>query len=92
VKGAEFENVLVVLGGGWNRYNWPQLLELMETKAFTTANIKGFYRARNLFYVSISRPMKRLAVLATQTLSATALTTATKLFGADNVEALVVPE
>ncbi len=92
VKGAEFENVLVVLGGGWNHYNWPQLLELMETKAFTTANIKGFYRARNLFYVSISRPMKRLAVLATQTLSATALTTATKLFGADNVEALVVPE
>lgn len=92
VKGAEFENVLVVLGGGWNHYNWPQLLELMETKAFTTENIKGFYRARNLFYVSISRPMKRLAVLATQTLSATALTTATKLFGADNVEALVVPE
>ncbi len=24
VKGAEFENVLVVLGGGWNHYNWPQ--------------------------------------------------------------------
>lgn len=41
---------------------------------------------------AISRPMKRLAVLATQTLSATSLTTATKLFGADNVEALVVPE
>lgn len=92
VKGAEFENVLVVLGGGWNHYNWPLLLELIETKALTAANTKGFYRARNLFYVSISRPMKRLAVLATQTLSATALTTATKLFGEANVEALAVPE
>ncbi|KAF1691552.1 DNA helicase II [Pseudoxanthomonas jiangsuensis] len=92
VKGAEFENVLVVLGGGWNHYNWPKLLELVETKALTTANTKGFYRARNLFYVSISRPMKRLAVLATQTLSATALTTATQLFGEANVEALAVPE
>lgn len=92
VKGAEFENVLVVLGGGWNHYNWPLLLELIETKALTAANTKGFYRARNLFYVSISRPMKRLAVLATQTLSATALTTASKLFGEANVEALAVPD
>lgn len=92
VKGAEFENVLVVLGGGWNHYNWPLLLELIETKALTAANAKGFYRARNLFYVSISRPMKRLAVLATQTLSGTALTTATKLFGEGNVEALAVLE
>ena len=92
VKGAEFENVLVVLGGGWNHYNWPQLLELIETKALITANTKGFYRARNLFYVSISRPMKRLAVLATQTLSDTALTATTKLFGETNVEALAMPE
>ena len=92
VKGAEFENVLVVLGGGWNHYNWPLLLDLIETKALNAANMKGFYRARNLFYVSISRPMKRLAVLATQTLSTTALTTATKLFGEASVEALVVPD
>ena len=92
VKGAQFENVLVVLGGGWNHYNWPLLLELIETKALTAANTKGFYRARNLFYVTISRPMKRLAVLSTQTLSATALTTVTKLFGEAKVEALAVPE
>lgn len=85
VKGAEFENVLVVLGGGWNQYNWPQLLELLQTKAITTKNTKGFHRARNLFYVSISRPKKRLAVLATQTMSVTALQTATRLFGGENV-------
>lgn len=88
VKGAEFENVLVVLGGGWNNYKWPQLLELIETRKLTKANTKGFYRARNLFYVSISRPMTRLAVLATQSLSDTALLSANNLFGSENIEEL----
>lgn len=90
VKGAEFENVLVVLGGGWNHYNWPQLLELIKTKALNGKNTKGFYRARNLFYVSISRPMTRLAVLATQTMPSPALEAVNHLFGSANVEALVV--
>ncbi|WP_023270796.1 hypothetical protein [Acinetobacter gyllenbergii] len=48
----------------------------------------GFHRARNLFYVSISRPMTRLAVLATQTLSDTALVTVNNLFGSENIEDL----
>lgn len=90
VKGAEFENVLVVLGGGWNHYNWPQLLELIKTKALNGKNTKGFYRARNLFYVSISRPMTKLAVLATQTIPDPALETIHYLFGSDNVEELVI--
>lgn len=88
VKGAEFDNVLVVLGGGWNHYNWPRFLELLETKALDKSNTKGFHRARNLFYVTISRPKKKLAVLATQTLSATALAAAIRLFGKDGVEQL----
>lgn len=92
VKGAEFDNVLVVLGGGWNHYNWPRFLELLETKALDKANTKGFYRTRNLFYVSISRPKIRLAVLATQTLSATALTAVTGLFGEDQVEGLTLDQ
>ncbi|WP_203142726.1 UvrD-helicase domain-containing protein [Marinobacter mangrovi] len=90
VKGAQFENVLVVLGGGWNHYNWPQLLELIETNALTAKNTKGFYRARNLFYVSISRPITRLAVLATQTMPDHALKAINRLFGSDNVEELPI--
>lgn len=90
VKGAEFENVLVVLGGGWNHYNWPQLFELLETKALNDKNTKGYYRARNLFYVSISRPKKRLAVLATQTMSATALKSINRLFGSHQVEEIAL--
>lgn len=91
VKGAEFENVLVVLGGGWNHYNWPLLLELIKTKALTEKNTKGFYRARNLLYVSLSRPMVRLAVLATQTMSNKALESVEELFGSENVEGLSIP-
>lgn len=75
---------------GWNQYNWPRFLELLETKALDKANTKGFYRTRNLFYVSISRPRIRLAVLATRTLSATALAAATRLFGEDQVEGLTL--
>ncbi|CUH88880.1 hypothetical protein PH5382_02824 [Phaeobacter sp. CECT 5382] len=88
VKGAEFENVLVVLGGGWNHYNWPQLLEFLETKKIPKNKSKSYYRSRNLFYVSISRPRKRLAVLATQTMSEIALKAATHLFGPEGVEEL----
>lgn len=90
VKGAEFDNVIVVLGGGWNHYNWPQLLELLTSGAITPKNEKGFYRARNLFYVSVSRPKKRLAVLATQTMSPVALQTAERLFGPDSIVALTL--
>lgn len=92
VKGAEFENVVVILGGGWNHYNWPRLLELIQTQALNSKNAKGYYRARNLFYVAISRPQVRLAVLATQTLPDVALQGAIKLFGPDHVAVLNLPE
>lgn len=88
VKGAEFENVLVILSGGWNHYNWPQFLELLKTKKITDKNTAGFHRCRNLFYVAISRPKKRLAVLATQALGDAAMEAVTQLFKAANVVAL----
>jgi DNA helicase-2/ATP-dependent DNA helicase PcrA len=87
VKGAEFDNVLVVLGGGWNMYNWPQMLEAIEIGT-NSKNEKAFRRARNLFYVAISRPKKRLAVVATQTLSPAALKAANHLFGKENIRDL----
>lgn len=81
VKGAEFENVLVVFGGGWNHYNWPRMLEYMAAGAKpTAAHQKGFNRARNLFYVSVSRPKRRLAVLFTQTMCDKSLEVLNTLF------------
>ncbi|MNV60804.1 hypothetical protein D3C71_1532790 [compost metagenome] len=88
VKGAEFENVLVILSAGWNHYNWPRFLDYLHTGRVPEKDQAGFHRARNLFYVAVSRPKKRLAVLATQTLSDNSLAAAGTLFGADNVMAL----
>lgn len=91
VKGAEFENVLVVFGGGWNHYNWPRMLEYMVADANPpAAHQKGFNRARNLFYVSVSRPRRRLAVLFTQTMNNKSLGVLNTLF-ANEVAAVNLP-
>lgn len=87
VKGAEFENVLVVAGRGWNLYDFNQMLEFMGGK-IPPDKLASFERNRNLFYVACSRPKQRLAVLFTQQLSAAALAMLTKLFGADAVHAM----
>ncbi|KAB6716434.1 UvrD-helicase domain-containing protein [Roseobacter sp. TSBP12] len=91
VKGAQFENVLVVLSGGWAHYNWHRFLDQLHTGAIGPKEEGGFYRARNLFYVAISRPETRLAVLATQTLSPAALSAVSHLFEPGNVSAIPFP-
>ncbi|SPD46719.1 UvrD-helicase domain-containing protein [Cupriavidus neocaledonicus] len=85
VKGAEFENVLVVVGRGWNQYNFGEMLELAGTQAIPAAKEEAFERNRNLFYVACSRPQKRLAVLFTQLLSPGAMVTLQNWFGANAV-------
>jgi DNA helicase II / ATP-dependent DNA helicase PcrA len=87
VKGAEFDNVLVVVGRGWNYYDFNQLLELMRAEVPAK---KGdfFNRNRNLFYVVCSRPKHRLALLFTQQLSANALDKLVQLFGANAIHAM----
>lgn len=70
VKGAQFENVLVVLGRGWNQYNFDRMLELDGRRSTLDDKERVFYeRNRNLFYVACSRPQRRLALLFTQELS-----------------------
>jgi len=87
VKGAEFENVLVVLGRGWNQYNWNQFLEWFPN-GYPANKEDSYVRNRNLFYVACSRPQSNLALLFTQELSANALNTLEGWFGAENVSAL----
>jgi DNA helicase II / ATP-dependent DNA helicase PcrA len=89
VKGAEFENVLVVVGRGWNQYNFGEMLELAQGSAAVPANrVAAFERNRNLFYVACSRPKRRLGVVFTQLLSAEAMATVERWFGVDSVRAL----
>ncbi|EMR0605222.1 ATP-dependent helicase, partial [Stenotrophomonas maltophilia] len=74
VKGDEFENVLVVLGRGWNKYNFDQFLQ-WSTEGVPAGKQDAFERSRNLFYVCCSRPTTRLALLFTQELSDVSLAT-----------------
>ncbi len=90
VKGAEFENVLVVIGRGWNQYNFNEMLELSAVATVPAKRASAYERNRNLFYVACSRPKKRLALLFTQQLSSQAMQTLAAWFGPDSVEALAL--
>jgi DNA helicase II / ATP-dependent DNA helicase PcrA len=84
VKGAEFENVLVVFGRGWNNYNWNDFLDWSKN-GIPKGKQETFERNRNLFYVSCSRPKKRLSLLFTQFLSNSAIETLNLWFGSENI-------
>lgn len=84
VKGAEFDNVLVVLGRGWNQYNWNQMFEFMEN-GYPENKKDSFERNRNLFYVACSRAKHNLTLLITQELSDEALARLSYLFGEDQI-------
>ena len=84
VKGAEFENVLVIIGRGWNQYNFGEMLKWI-TDGIPRGKKESFERNRNLFYVACSRPKKRLAILFTQQLEVSAITTLNKWFKAENI-------
>ncbi|MFC1523816.1 UvrD-helicase domain-containing protein [Thermodesulfobacteriota bacterium] len=88
VKGAEFENVLVVLGRGWNQYNWNQFLEWFPNN-YPTDKAATYERNRNLFYVVCSRPKIRLALLFTQELSGSAIETLSSWFGPENLNSFM---
>jgi DNA helicase-2/ATP-dependent DNA helicase PcrA len=64
VKGEEYDNVIFVIGRGWNNYNFERYIPMNPTNIST--NEQGAYeRNRNLFYVCCSRPKKRLALFIT---------------------------
>jgi DNA helicase II / ATP-dependent DNA helicase PcrA len=86
VKGAEFENVLIVFSQGWSKYNFNTMLECgIIENAHTDKDRKFFENNRNLFYVVCSRPKQRLALLFTHELSVNALSTLSSWFGEETV-------
>ena len=89
VKGAEFENVLVVVGRGWNHYNFNDMLELAgNTLQIPARRQAAFERNRNLFYVVCSRPRKRLSIIFTQLLTDAAMVTLRAWFGGEMIETI----
>lgn len=85
VKGAEFENVIVVVGKGWSKYNFARMLEFMQD-GVPHDKQDSYERSRNLFYVTCSRARLRLALLFTESLSETALSKLETIFGAGVVQ------
>jgi len=91
IKGEEFENVLVVVGRGWNLYNFDQMINWFGN--VPAGKEDTFERSRNLFYVACSRPKKNLAILFTQSISDGTMEKLQAWFGAESVIALeaVIP-
>lgn len=85
VKGSEFENVLVIVGRGWNKYNFDQYLEWAGSQNIPAGKEQAYERYRNLFYVTCSRPTTRLAMLFTQRLSEGSIRTLQHWFGINAV-------
>jgi DNA helicase-2/ATP-dependent DNA helicase PcrA len=88
VKGAEFENVLVVFSQGWMKYNFNKMLswKTIENVPDTDKDRKFFEDNRNLFYVVCSRPRRRLTLLFTHELSVDALGTLESWFGKNTIK------
>jgi DNA helicase II / ATP-dependent DNA helicase PcrA len=81
VKGDEFENVLVVFGRGWNEYNFNDYLKMVGNQVAINARKEAYERYRNLFYVAVSRPKRRLALVFTQLLEPSALDVLSRWYG-----------
>lgn len=82
VKGAEFDDVAVILddaGANWNVYSFTKYLNGEDQ----TANEKRWIRSRNIFYVCCSRAKRNLAVIDLAPRSAIKDSGIQALFGAD---------
>ncbi len=75
VKGDQFENVLVVFGRGWNEYDFNLYLKMAGNLSLIGARTAAYERYRNLFYVAVSRPKRRLALVFTHLLEPDAMET-----------------
>lgn len=84
VKGEEYDNVLFVLGRGWNQYKFDETVYL-DPKTLSGKEKDTYERNRNLFYVCCSRPRKKLAILVTVKTNPDFMSYLEYVFGGDNV-------
>lgn len=81
VKGAQYDEIVVVFGGGWNKYDFPRMLSEWDLGLTAKRDKARFERARNLFYVTVSRARYRLALLFLKTLDKRAIQKLNAIFG-----------
>lgn len=84
VKGAEFDEVIVVLddkGARWTQYSFDKYLSMEDLRD----KAERWKRSRNLFYVCCSRPRERLAVVDLGSRDKAKVENVRRIFGAANV-------
>lgn len=64
VKGEEYDNVIFVIGRGWNQYQFETYAPMIHN-GVPKDKEESYIRNRNLFYVCCSRPKKRLFFFVT---------------------------
>jgi DNA helicase-2/ATP-dependent DNA helicase PcrA len=80
VKGAEFDNVLVVIDdGAWNMYKFNDVF------SNNVKNKERYSRTLNLLYVCCSRAKDKLVLLSLSGMDASAMATVNAWFGNENV-------
>ncbi|QZY57522.1 UvrD-helicase domain-containing protein [Crassaminicella profunda] len=89
IKGAEFDNVLVILdGGGWNNYNFEYLLNDSLYASLNKSKQKSYnkilLRTQKIFYVCCTRAKENLIVFYHNP-SQSIINKAKEWFGKDNV-------
>jgi DNA helicase II / ATP-dependent DNA helicase PcrA len=86
VKGAEFDDVVVLVGRGWAKYDFAKMIAAHAPRSKPELREAGsFSHSRNLFYVSASRAKHNLALLFVQELSNEALSVLADWAGQENV-------
>jgi DNA helicase-2/ATP-dependent DNA helicase PcrA len=79
VKGAEFDNVLIVIDDtSWNRFNFNDVF------GGNTKNQNRFNMTQNLLYVCCSRAKNYLAITSLSTMDAKAIAGIKRIFGSSN--------
>lgn len=84
VKGEEYNNVILIMGRGWNNYKFDELL-YQKPELIGENDRTAYIRNRNLFYVCCSRPKKRLAIFITVPVNGSFRSYLNNIFGAENI-------
>lgn len=86
VKGAEFDDVVVVAGRGWSKYDFAEMLSAYAPQSSPELKeANSFEPSRNLFYVSASRAKHNLALLFVQELHDDTLAVLSDWVGPENI-------
>ena len=84
VKGEEYDDVLLIVGRGWNNYKFDEML-YKDPKMLDEKSLEVYIRNRNLFYVCCSRPIKNFAMFITVPVNTEFRKYLNNIFGAENI-------